>query len=169
MEAGALVLPCVPSGYRLAVERQGTPEDRDRFHMLLGRYVSAAGHAEWAMWVLLRELQRFLGLPVPTEQPTWAALVKALRALPETAYSAELQEALRGAERRGRLRNDRVHTAWWVVRENGYVSRRGYAQKGKDSVMMLWEQGALDNDVRMMEQFATRMERLAGQVQHRRR
>lgn len=151
------------------MERQGTPEDWDRFHLLLGRYVSAAGHAEWAMWVLLRELQRLLGLPVTKEQPTWAALVKALRALPETPYSVEMEEALRGAERRGRLRNDRVHTAWWVVRDGGYVSRRGYAQKGKDPAIMLWEQGTLANDVQMMEQFATDLERLASQVQHRRR
>lgn len=147
------------------MQRHGSSDAWDYFHRSLGRYVSAAGHAEWAMFVLLRELQRISSLGVSANSPTWAGLVRALGALPPSPFSERVHQLMRGAERRGRLRNNFVHASWFQASDDGYVARRPFAQKDQQSATLLMSREVLDNDVEMMEAFACKVDGLASEAQ----
>ncbi len=146
------------------MQRYGDSDAWDYFHVSLGRYVSAAGHAEWAMFVLLRELQRHIGIPISANPPAWSGLVKAICELPSNPLTERVAEVMRGAERRGRLRNNFIHASWFQASESHFVSRRLYDRKGKDPETRIMSREVLDNDVERMEAFADALEELAGEA-----
>lgn len=117
------------------------------------------------MFVLLRELQRHLGDPIATNPPAWSGLVKAIRALPPHPLTVRVDEAMRGAERRGRLRNNFIHASWFQASESGFAARRPFAQKDRSPATMFMSREVLDNDVAMMEAFAGALDGLAGEAQ----
>lgn len=117
------------------------------------------------MFVLLRELQRLLTLPVTENSPAWSGLVKAIRALPSHPFTDRVDGVIRGAERRGRLRNNFIHASWYQASDETFVARRPFAQKGQGTAMLIMSRAVLDNDVEMMETFAGAVEDLAAEVQ----
>lgn len=149
------------------VEREGNEEAWNDFYLMMGRYVVAAGNAEAFMFILLMDMERLVGKPISTESPPWAQLVERLEKVSaNTPYEDRVRYLLRGARRRGRLRNDRIHTGWVMATDISYSGRRFYSKKGKNHAEVLMDRDGMVNDVQMMTKFADDLEAMAAEAQY---
>ena len=143
---------------------QGLQEDWAAFHCLLGRYLVAAANAELHLWLLLQDLQRVAGVPLETKPTMWGASVKKLTSLPETPFTAEVVSLMKGAARRGKLRNHNVHNAWFSVSADNYVGRRALPD-GQPGAFLLLDRETLVRDIVVMEKFSDDLWDLRGKTQ----
>lgn len=132
----------------------------DEFYRLFGRYVAAAGNAEWMMLQTRWELERLNRRPRRPGGQMWSGLVRALQKEAEGgAFEERVNELLKDAERRGRLRNDLVHSGWYVASETGYMGRR-QRMKDTDPATLLLERESFTQSLRRMEWFRDELEQL---------
>jgi hypothetical protein len=146
------------------MDRHGTPEDWAFFYATLGRYATSAGNAESLMYRLLLAMRSRTGRPAPAKPPMWSGLVKLLiEEAKDGPHQERAETLLRGAARRGRLRNDIIHAGWFSASPEGYASRR-HPANGDPSAMLFIQRETLEQDLVTMEWFENELQRLAQDV-----
>jgi hypothetical protein len=137
----------------------------NRLHRHVGNYVVDAARAEFHMFLLLNALERATARTVTPKPPHWAGLVKALRrVVDKTAFEVEVTRTMRGAERRGRLRNNVVHTYWRHIGPMGVWGSRIFSDKNSDPTMLFISWDVLENHVQHMRRFSDDLSSMHSQV-----
>jgi hypothetical protein len=151
------------------IERHGGPSDADlRFRAELyeriGAVAVAAGRVEMAMKRLLLVLTAPQKAHFSTVDHTWTTLVKKLREQCDASDSrrTQLAEVLDWSEEQEikRRRDNVVHADWWDFAGCGV--RRSRFARGKNGGTILASLADLEEDARLLFEYASRLDKLLG-------
>jgi hypothetical protein len=146
------------------MKQEGAEQDWAILHGSVGRYIIAAGRAEDLMFRMLVALRAANGQPAPEKAAMWSGLVDALlnQAL-SSPFESQINDAMQGAKRRGRLRNNIVHAGWFSAGPEKYVGRR-HSAHGEGSATLFLSREVLDQNVLAMEKFEFDLGSLAERI-----